>query len=153
MVDTQSPGALDALEMWAGEGDREVRVWVAFSEPFLSPPAIHVGLSMWDMDQKTNQRADISAENITEAGFEIVFHVHDEVVCEVAEGDAEKAQARMVELMETPPAWMARLPLGVMTRRSSNNPSSHGGRPAASSTAMMTATQSASMARSLNRNF
>jgi hypothetical protein len=28
-------------EMWAGEGEREVRVWVAFSEPFLNPPAIH----------------------------------------------------------------------------------------------------------------
>ena len=28
---------------------------------------------MWDMDQKTNQRADISAELVTPDGFIIVF--------------------------------------------------------------------------------
>jgi len=32
-----------------------------------------VSLDMWDMDQKTNQRADISARNVTLEGFEIVF--------------------------------------------------------------------------------
>ena len=36
-------------------------------------PVVQVSLSMWDMDQKTNQRADISAETITPEGFEIVF--------------------------------------------------------------------------------
>ena len=46
-------------EMWAGEGPREVRVPVTFSEPFLSPPAILVGLSMWDMDHSTNPRMEI----------------------------------------------------------------------------------------------
>ncbi|MBT8476981.1 MAG: H-type lectin domain-containing protein, partial [Alphaproteobacteria bacterium] len=30
-------------------------------------------ISMWDMDQKSNQRADISAEEITTEGFTIVF--------------------------------------------------------------------------------
>jgi hypothetical protein len=28
---------------------------------------------MWDMDQKTNNRADIAAEKITKTGFFIVF--------------------------------------------------------------------------------
>jgi hypothetical protein len=65
-------------EMWAGEGDREVRVWVAFSEPFLNPPAIQVGLTMWDMDHSTNPRMDISADDATEAGFHLVFRTWDD---------------------------------------------------------------------------
>jgi len=28
---------------------------------------------MWDIDHTTNQRMDIAAENITEAGFDLVF--------------------------------------------------------------------------------
>ena len=59
--------------MWTGQGPRELRRAVRFSEPFLSPPVVQVTLSMWDMDQKSNQRADISADSVTETGFEIVF--------------------------------------------------------------------------------
>lgn len=59
--------------MWTGHGPRELRREVTFSEPFLSEPAVQVSLSMWDMDQKTNQRADISAESVTLEGFTIVF--------------------------------------------------------------------------------
>ncbi len=65
-------------EMWSGEGDREVRVWVEFSEPFQAPPAISVGLSMWDMDHSTNPRMDISAEDATENGFHLVFRTWDD---------------------------------------------------------------------------
>ena len=60
-------------DMWAGEGDRETRVWVDFSEPFLNTPAISVGLSMWDMDHSTNPRMDIAAEDATAEGFQLVF--------------------------------------------------------------------------------
>ncbi len=59
--------------MWAKTGPRAIRYAVAFREPFISPPAVSVGISMWDLDQKTNQRADISADNITEVGFDLVF--------------------------------------------------------------------------------
>ncbi len=59
--------------MWAGDGPREARQPVAFSEPFRSPPAVQVGLSMWDIADGTNQRADIKAENITPEGFDLVF--------------------------------------------------------------------------------
>ena len=59
--------------MWTGEGPREFRRLVEFDEPFLSEPVVQVSLSMWDMDQKANQRADISAETITREGFVIVF--------------------------------------------------------------------------------
>lgn len=59
--------------MWTGEGNRECRYIVKFREPFLTPPVVMVGLSMWDTDSANNQRADICAEVITEEGFHIVF--------------------------------------------------------------------------------
>lgn len=59
--------------MWTGSGPREVRHQQAFPEPFLAPPVVTVGISMWDIDHNTNSRVDISAENITATGFEIVF--------------------------------------------------------------------------------
>ncbi len=59
--------------MWTGHGPREVRRPVRYSVPFRMVPAVMVGVTMWDLDQKTNQRSDISAENITETGFDIVF--------------------------------------------------------------------------------
>ena len=59
--------------MWTGSGPREVRQVQAFGEGFNGPPAVTVGVSMWDIDHQTNSRADISAENVTAKGFEIVF--------------------------------------------------------------------------------
>ncbi|MFM7444370.1 MAG: H-type lectin domain-containing protein [Tabrizicola sp.] len=59
--------------MWTGSGPREVRQTQPFSEPFQSPPVVSVGISMWDIDQKTNSRVDVSAENVTASGFDIVF--------------------------------------------------------------------------------
>lgn len=63
----------DGGVMWTGEGARELRRRVEFAEAFSTAPVVHLSMSMWDMDQKTNQRADISTENITETGFDIVF--------------------------------------------------------------------------------
>jgi hypothetical protein len=59
--------------MWTGSGPREVRQAETFKEAFQAPPVVTVGISMWDIDHMTNSRVDISAENITAAGFEIVF--------------------------------------------------------------------------------
>ncbi|TCP63070.1 H-type lectin domain-containing protein [Rhodovulum bhavnagarense] len=59
--------------MWTGTGPRVSRRKIAFSEAYGVPPAVWVGISMWDLDQKTNQRADIQAERITCEGFELVF--------------------------------------------------------------------------------
>ena len=63
----------DGGAMWTGHGPRELRREVAFKQPFTSLPVVQVTLSMWDMDQKNNQRADISAEKISASGFVIVF--------------------------------------------------------------------------------
>ncbi|MDQ2067388.1 H-type lectin domain-containing protein [Xinfangfangia sp. CPCC 101601] len=59
--------------MWTGNGNRECRFMVTFKPAFRQVPAVTVGISMWDMDHKTNSRADISAENVTASGFHIVF--------------------------------------------------------------------------------
>jgi hypothetical protein len=59
--------------MWTGSGPREVRQTQSFKEAFVEPPVVTVGISMWDMDHKTNSRVDILAENVTATGFEIVF--------------------------------------------------------------------------------
>jgi hypothetical protein len=63
----------DGGVMWTGKGPREARMAIRFSERFKTRPVVQVGLAMFDMDQKTNQRADISTEQVTEDGFEIVF--------------------------------------------------------------------------------
>jgi hypothetical protein len=63
----------DGGPMWTGKGKREHRVAVTFREPFKTEPAVFVALDMWDCDQKTNLRADVAAEKIGLAGFEIVF--------------------------------------------------------------------------------
>jgi hypothetical protein len=59
--------------MWTGTGPRERRKSVAFSETFRVPPAVHVSISLWDVDAEQNIRADISAENVTAIGFDLVF--------------------------------------------------------------------------------
>lgn len=59
--------------MWTGEGARTTRKAVTFSERYRDPPMVHVSISMWDMDQDKNQRADIAADNVTSDGFDLVF--------------------------------------------------------------------------------
>ncbi len=60
-------------EMWTGTGPRERRTPVIFDTGFTDPPTVQIAISLWDLDRNTNLRADIQAENISEAGFEIVF--------------------------------------------------------------------------------
>lgn len=59
--------------MWTGSGPRVARHRVVFSEPFAGVPAVSVGLSMWDIDRRTNPRLDLAAENVTAEGFDLVF--------------------------------------------------------------------------------
>lgn len=60
-------------EMWTGQGDREFRKEISFSEPFAAPPKVQLNAAMWDFDHETNQRGDLLAEEITETGFVLVF--------------------------------------------------------------------------------
>ncbi len=59
--------------MWTGDGERSVRSDIVFSQAFCEPPSVQVSLSMWDFDQQTSPRADISAIGITATGFSILF--------------------------------------------------------------------------------
>lgn len=60
-------------DMWVGSGPRERRKRILFSEPFLSTPVVQVTLSLWDVSNGSNLRADIGAEKVTEEGFDLVF--------------------------------------------------------------------------------
>ena len=59
--------------MWTGEGVREFRKVVEFDDPFIGTPVVQVGISMWDFDHNTNQRADIFTEMVNPEGFALVF--------------------------------------------------------------------------------
>lgn len=59
--------------MWSGTGPRELRRRVAFSAPFLEPPVVLAGISMWDCDHRSNLRADLRAEHIDTGDFDLVF--------------------------------------------------------------------------------
>lgn len=59
--------------MWVGQGPREISTTVLFNGVFLRRPTVNVSIDMWDMDQETNMRADISAAEVTREGFQIVF--------------------------------------------------------------------------------
>ncbi|MCE0505657.1 MULTISPECIES: H-type lectin domain-containing protein [unclassified Roseivivax] len=73
-------------EMWTGEGARERRKRVRFSEPFRGSPAVQVGLSLWDIDSEANIRADLAADRIGPEGFDLVFRTW---------GDSRVARVRM----------------------------------------------------------
>jgi len=59
--------------MWTGEGPRQIRAYVQFASPFQSPPSVNLGLTMWDVSNAANARADVQAEEITALGFAILF--------------------------------------------------------------------------------
>ena len=63
----------DGGEMWTGRGAREALTTILYNGVFLNPPTVSVNISMWDMDQETNIRADVSTAQITREGFQIIF--------------------------------------------------------------------------------
>jgi len=80
----------DDGEMWTGQGQRERRRRIKFSEKFKSPPTVQLSPSLWDLDTATIMRADFAAESITRGGFEMVFRTW---------GDTRIARVRI--------SWMA----------------------------------------------
>lgn len=72
------------------------------------------GLLVENLTQATAR--EVFAEkllNIEAEGFQILFSVHDEVVCLAREEEAEQTLARIVELMSETPEWMPGLPLAA----------------------------------------
>lgn len=73
-------------EMWTGSGRRERRRDVSFATVFSEAPLVHLSLSMVDIDHGHNHRIDLSADGVTETGFQIVFRTW---------GDTKVARARV----------------------------------------------------------
>ena len=69
---------VDGGEMWTGKGARERVTPVTFSQAYRKPPAVHLSMSLLDLATGPSVRADISARNITETGFEIVFRTWED---------------------------------------------------------------------------
>ncbi|MGQ0563708.1 MAG: H-type lectin domain-containing protein [Gemmobacter sp.] len=63
----------DGGPMWTAQGHRESRTPITFPDAFRSPPAVIVGISLMDLDHTTNTRTEILADQVTTAGFDIVF--------------------------------------------------------------------------------
>ena len=82
--------ALHQLATMAVIALHQLATMIYFSTPFKSIPNVMVTMDMFDMDQKTNQRADVSAMAIDHNGFDAVFKTW---------GDTKIARVRV--------AWMA----------------------------------------------
>lgn len=52
-------------------------------------------------------------QQIHEAGHRIILHVHDEVVIEAPERDADRVLAEVTEIMKRPPPWIPDIPLSA----------------------------------------
>ncbi len=63
----------DGGQMWSGEGPRLTRHSVRYKEAYEAPPVVQVSLSMWDISNGANARADVTSDNVTREGFDIVF--------------------------------------------------------------------------------
>ena len=87
-------------EMWTGLGPRERRRRIAFSDTYQTAPSVQVSISMWDVDTKTPLRADVSADAVSEDGFDVVFRTW---------GDTRVARVRVawmsVGTLRQPDAW------------------------------------------------
>lgn len=64
--------------MWAGEGERECRVTIMFSERFDDAPNVHVSIGMWDTSHGHNSRIEINTENITPSQFDVLFRTWED---------------------------------------------------------------------------
>jgi DNA polymerase len=50
---------------------------------------------------------------VEEAGYNVIMHVHDELVVEVDEDKAEQALREVIQIMSTPPEWISTIPLSA----------------------------------------
>jgi hypothetical protein len=64
--------------MWAGNGDREVRIRIRFSVNFQRSPHITLGITGMDSSNAQNLRFSLASEAVTPEGFEIVLKTWDD---------------------------------------------------------------------------
>jgi hypothetical protein len=63
----------DGLPMWAGDGDREVELFVPFRRVFAGPPAVTLGINGIDSDHSANLRFVVTPDRVQANGFVIRF--------------------------------------------------------------------------------
>ncbi|MFD2442314.1 H-type lectin domain-containing protein [Paracoccus kondratievae] len=61
------------LPMWAGSGDRSVRISTSFVAPFGAVPCVNLGLSGLDAAHDQNLRFRLEAVEVTRSGFVVEF--------------------------------------------------------------------------------
>jgi DNA polymerase len=72
------------------------------------------GLACENVTQATaHDLLRISLRRLDEAGFEVIAHVHDEIIVEHPTIEAEDAAERIRNIMVTPPAWGKDIPLAA----------------------------------------
>lgn len=59
--------------MWVGDGDRSVIMPIKFERRLETNPLVFLSLQSIDASQGHNLRFDLSAENVTTRGFDVVF--------------------------------------------------------------------------------
>jgi H-type lectin domain len=59
--------------LYSGIGERSYTTAVKFDSPFRVPPKVSVALSGLEVDESTNTRIHVVAENITVDGFDLVY--------------------------------------------------------------------------------
>ncbi|HRH94378.1 MAG TPA: H-type lectin domain-containing protein [Prosthecobacter sp.] len=64
---------LDRADAGAEEEIRIFKVGVTFDTAFLAVPVVQLGLSGFDIDQRDSARLKVTAEGITESGFQAVI--------------------------------------------------------------------------------
>ena len=52
--------------------------------------------------------------------YHVAFQVHDEIIITAPEADAPKAEAKLVEIMSTPPKWAPGLPVACESGAAAN---------------------------------
>lgn len=86
----------------------------------LTPIRIHQGVIVENMAQALARNIFCDALlRLEAAGFQTILHIHDEVLIDISEAEAETALPRVVEIMSTAPSWLPEIPLaaeGSVTR-------------------------------------
>jgi DNA polymerase I-like protein with 3'-5' exonuclease and polymerase domains len=52
--------------------------------------------------------------------YHVAFQVHDEIIITALDAEAEQAQAKLMEIMATPPKWAADLPVACEAGKAKN---------------------------------
>lgn len=93
--------------------DRSMLTYTVYNRGVKREKYVYGGLLTENIDQATSRDclAAVMVRALYERGYFVPLHVHDELVLEVPEAQADEAAAWLKEAMQTPPEWASGLPL------------------------------------------